>query len=269
MRGWVLVLAVGGLLLAPIALGQASQPSETMKLTDQAPAQAPSGSGPLCNQAAVHGLAMPGQGPQQAGAAYTSTSSVAAGCPTLFRTPSPGAFNLTGPTNVHLFIGCDDPTVLHQPLNNVRVWLVKNGGTVGESRANVGPTCSPDQPIEVEVSIDQPDDNRVNATDTVGIDVTVFGTPNAVVDNIHVIVGGNETASTVTMPGISDALASDEADEAQPANASNTSLGSTNGSETGAQATGDDQNGTPGPGALGLGTALIAATALRRARKEP
>lgn len=262
MRGWALAVMLTAVVVAPAAAAQPSA-SETLHLVDPAPPQAPSGSGPVCNQAVVHGIAMPGETPEQAGKAYTSDSSAAVGCPTLFRTPSPGAFNVTGATNVHLFIGCDDPTLLHQPLNNVRVWLVRNEQAVAESRGTVGPTCSPGEPMEIELEVEQPEDSKINATDDLGINVTVFGSPNTVVDNIHVLVGGNETASTVTVPGIADALVSEQpgptVESDNETDPTNDNLSRTSVDETGGE------NGTPGVGIAGT-VVVIAAVASARTR---
>lgn len=270
MRGWVLAGIVALVALSAAAAGQGAaredEVSETLELAMQPPPGVSTSSTLGCNNPQVYGIAEPGEGPPQTQKAYTSRSSAALGCPTLFRGPSPGAFNVTGDTTAHLFVGCDEPTLMHEPLNNLRVWLVKNDEAISEALSSFPTTCSPGSPMEIEVSIEQPDQNHFNASDTIGIDATPFGSPNFFVDNLHFLVGGNETASTATVPGLAEAFevptdAEDAVQEVDETNETNTSIGSTSAAQD------EGQNGTPGFGVLAtLAAATLVATYASRRR---
>lgn len=268
--GLAVVVALLGLPAATVAgqIAQApTQVSETLELAPRAPPQASGSAGVGCSSPEVYGIALPGEGPDRTQKAYTSPSSAAVGCPTLFRGTVPGAFNVTGDTTVHLFVGCDEPTVMHQPLNNLRVWLVRNGQAIGEGRNSFPTTCSPDSPMELEVEIPRPDSPHFNASDMLGLNVTPFGSPNLLVDNLHVLLGGNETASTATVPGIEEALSApktveDSVEQANETNATNTSIEPTATPDAG------DQDGIPGFGVT-LTMMLFAGCAAWTRRRLP
>lgn len=264
MRGRLSAALVALIVLAPVAGAQleTQQVDERLPLTDQAPPQAPSGSGPVCGNVQVHGIADPGQGPEQAKQADMSRSSAVLGCPTLFHTASPGAFNVTGEATVHLFVGCQEPTVMHQPLNNVRVWLVRNGEAISEGGGSLATTCTPGEPLEIEIPIEQPEDTAFNASDTLGLNVTVFGSPNAALDNLHVLVGGNATASALVLPGVGQAFVAEEASD-EATNGTNETDAFGNASQLDQQSTDGGENGTPAPG-VGVTLAALAAIGLAR-----
>lgn len=263
MRGRLSLLLVAVVALAPVAGAQLAtqEVDERLPLTDQAPPQASASSPAVCG-GQVHGIAEPGQGPEQEKQADMSRSSVALGCPTFFRAPSPGAFNVTGEATVHLFVGCQEPTVMHQPLNNVRVWLVRNDEDISEGGGNLDTTCSPGEPVEIEVGIERPEEPHFNASDTLGLDVTVFGSPNMAVDNLYVIVGGNTSASSLTLPGVGQALVEEEP-STEETNATNETDAFANASDLGSQSADDDGNGIPAPG-VGATTLVLAALAFVR-----
>lgn len=238
------------LLVSPVAGAQfGEEVSETMALTDRAPPGVNAEGSGACSSPALHGLVLEDEAPEQQTKAYTSGSSAAFGCPTLFWGPAPGAFNITGDVTVHLFIGCDSQTVMHEPLSNLRVWLVRNGEQLGEDQASIGPVCSPGAPMEAEVSIPAPENPKVNASDTIGVDATPFGSPNYANDNLHVIVGGNESASTATFPGLAEALEPEEPTEDEVANETNDTGTFGNDTELDQQSTSSEGGGIPGPGA--------------------
>lgn len=264
MRTEAVLVLVGVLVAAGSAGAQAA--SETMELTDRAPPSASASGAGVCSNLQLYGVAEPGEGPDQQTKAYASPSSAAAGCPTLFRGTTPGAFNLTGEVTVQLFVGCDEPTVMHQPLNNVRVWLVRNDVAVSEGQTTLGPVCSPGSPMEARIAIEAPEDPAFGAEDTLGLNVTAFGSPNLVVDNLHVLVGGNETASTLTLPGLSAAYEVEEEAEAAVNGTANETARFANGSGLEQQSS-DDANGAPGVGAVATG-ALLAALALAARRRQ-
>lgn len=268
MRAGPLLLLAVMLVSAPLGLGQmAGEPvAETMPLTDQAPPGFSASSTLGCNSLAVHGLAEPGQGPQQQTKAYTSPSSAALGCPTLFRAPAPGAFNLTADATLELFVGCDQETAMHEPLDNVRVWLVRNGQAVSEGGGQLGTLCSPEEPLELEVTIPQPEDARFNESDMLGVNVTVFGSPNFVPDNVHVLVGGETSASVLQLPGLAEAFATEE--EAEDDEEENETDAFENASELEGQTTSSGEDGVPGIGALGTILALIVLAVARTARRR-
>lgn len=266
MRGWLSGGIVLLVLLAPAAAAQMGHAgaNEIMKLTAEAPSGAQAPSDPVCGTLSLHGLAQPGEGPEQDGKASTSRTSVVVGCPTLFRAPTPGAFNLTQDITAHLFFGCEQPTVMHQPLNNLRVWLIRNGEDVSEGQASLDTVCSPGTPMEVQVAIGPPEDPSFGANDTIGFNVTAFGSPNAVMDNIHLLVGGNETASMAHLPGMAEAFEEpQQIDEAEDS-VDNETEGADNGTDVERQSapSGADGNGIPGPGvawtAIGLASLALA-----------
>lgn len=257
-----LAVLVGGLLvLASGAIAQVGlQEEHALMLTPEAPSDQQAPSGPPCGQLALYGLARPGQVPQETEKAYTSPSSAALGCPTLFRTQTPGAFNLTQDARVQLFFGCEEPTFMHEPLNNVRVWLVHEGQILTEAGGQIGPLCTPGDPMELELTIDAPEDTSFQAGDSVGINVTAFGSPNLLVQNLHVLVGGEDTASSLTLPGLADAYqpedpgTNESQDETDPF-----------GNDTELEPTaGEEANGTPGPGVAAVGVLGVAAWLGRR-----
>lgn len=258
-------MLVAVVALAPLAGAQLAtqEVDERLPLTDQPPPQASNSGGLACGTVQVHGIAEPGQGPEQEKQADMSRSSAALGCPTFFRTPSPGAFNLTDEATVHLFVGCQEPTVMHQPLNNVRVWLVRNGEDVSEGGGNLDTTCTPGEPVEIEVGIEQPEEAHFNASDTLGLDVTVFGSPNMALDNLHVIVGGNASASALTLPGVGQAFIEEEP-TTDETNATNETDEFPNASEIDSQSTDDDGNGVPAPGVAATTIVLAALAFVRR-----
>lgn len=257
MTGVLALLAVSA---AGAVAQTAAESSERLFLADRAPAGQQGASGPPCGQLSLYALTEPGQAPETAGKAYTSRSSVAVGCPTLFRTQSPGAFNLTQDSTAHLFFGCEEPTVMHQPLNNLRVWLTRNGEDVSEGQASLDTVCRPGSPLEAEVAIGPPEDASFGANDTIGLNLTAFGSPNAVVDNIHVLVGG-ERASSLLLPGLSEAYEIETVGQAEPVDET-----PENDTELEPQRTSPEENGTPGPGGLGLLAGLAAAAWVRRYR---
>jgi hypothetical protein len=249
------------MLVAASAAGAQLQPrtDDRLPLTDRAPPEASGEGGLPCGDVEVHGIAEPGEGPEQAGPADLSRSSAVIGCPTLFRAPSLGAFNVTREATAHLVVGCDQPTAMHQPLDNVRLWLVRSGDRIAEGGASLPAVCSPGDPMELEVTVPQPEEPGYNASDTVGLDVTVFGSPNLAVDNLHLVVGGNETASALTLPGVGEAFVASEPETDRP------SANATNETALEQQSTTDEKSGIPAPGA-GLLAALGLAAWIGRRR---
>lgn len=235
--------------------------TETMELTDEAPPEVSPSSSPPCGSPEVHGIAEPGQGPEEARKAYASRSSVALGCPTLFRAASPGAFNLTGDATVHLFVGCDQTTVMHQPLANLRVWLTRNGEALNEAQASLDTVCSSGSPMEAEVTIEAPEDARFNESDTMGLNVTPFGSPNAAVDNLHFLVGGEQMASTLTLPGISEVFQPEEPEQEL---VDDNETDEPSPSDLQQQATATQEDGIPAPGVAWMVVMLAALAGLRR-----
>lgn len=270
MRGWLSGGIVLLVLLAPAATAQMGHAgaNEIMKLTTEPPSGAEAPSDVVCGPLALHGLAHPGEGPEQEGKASTSRTSVMLGCPTLFRAPTPGAFNLTQDITAHLFFGCEEPTVMHQPLNNLRVWLTRNGKDVSEGQASLDTVCSPDTPMEVEVAIGPPEDPSFGANDTIGFNVTPFGSPNALMDNIHLLVGGNETASMAHLPGMAEAFEVTEQVEEAEDSADNATDGADNSTELESQANPADGNGIPGPGVAFTVLGLASLALLRRVERR-
>lgn len=254
------------LLLAPAAGAQlAGQGQDRLPLTDEAPPEADTDGGLPCGDVEVHGIAPPGESSDQAGEADLSRSSAVLGCPTLFRTTVSGAFNVTREAGADLFVGCSQPAVMHQPLNNVRVWLIRNGEAIAEGGDSLPATCTPGEPMELSVAIPQPEDPSFNASDVLGLNVTVFGSPNFALDNLHLVVGGNETPSTLTLPGVSEAFAPDE--EPEPETVADNETEEANRSDLGRQSTDarEDTDGVPGPGTIGsLAVLAIGAVAVRR-----
>lgn len=268
-------MAAGVLAVAALAAGAAAQApgadgsvSEALELTAQAPSGVEAESSLAgCPSVEVYGIAEPGNGPAETARAYTSPSTAGPGCPTLFRAPSPGAFNVTLDATARLFVGCDEPAVLHQPLNNVRVWLLRNGREISEGRNSLPLACTPGEPMEIEVSIQRPDEPGFGPDDVLGVNVTVFGSPNYAVDNLHLLVGGNETASTVTIPGVAEALEPDEEAEPVEVTAEQNATTPANSSTTPASPSTNNENGTPMPGAVfATGVLALGALATRRRR---
>lgn len=249
VRGMLTVGLVAAFLsLAPSVAAQPGEPApETLVLVTQAPADAQPPSDAVCGELERYGLGEPHEAATEREKAYTSTSTWAVGCPTLFWGQAPGGFNLTGDVSAWVLIGCDSTTVLHEPLDNVVANLVRNGGSISTASASAGATCSPGDPIEIELTFERPDDSRFNATDALGLNVTVFGSPNAARDNLHFLVGGQQPASTLQLPGLAEAFEEkvdtggqdaklEEANDSEP-------LGQTADAQPGAE------NGLPGPGA--------------------
>lgn len=251
---------VASLLAVPLAAGQTgTQPSETMHLTAREPPGISAPSSTVCGDIALYGLAEPGEGAGTEAKAYTTDLTTwALSCPTLFRSPLPGGFNASEGASVQLYVGCETPTLMHAALTDVLVELTRNGRAIAGTRDSVDAVCSPGEPLPVEIELADPDEPRFNESDTIGVNVTVFGSPNAHQDNLHYLVGGEETASAVTVPGLAEAFASQAEEDLEEVENETDELGN----ETGLaeQTASSEENGTPSLGPLGA-LVVLAGTA--------
>jgi hypothetical protein len=250
-------------LLAAPALAQAD--TSTLTLTDEAPpgTSAPSTQG--CGTVNLHGLAPVEEAANETAKAYATQSSAIVTCRTLFWLPAPDAFEIQAAPSANLAIGCEEPTVMAQGYDNVQVELTREDVAVANGSASVGPTCNPDEPMRTEIELDRPDASGFGANSVLGLNVSLFGSPDTASENLHLLVGGTENASQLTVPGLEQAYDPDEPDSAsQPLTGANTS---SNTSKPTASTTpnNDDANGTP---ALGVVATLSTAVGLAADRRR-
>lgn len=245
-RGWLGLAIAATLVLAPTALAQPSASGpDTLALTSQSPSSASAPQTQACPTLNLYQLVPSDEGPEQSSKAYLTRTSAVIACRTQFYVDPPGAFNLTGSTTADLFVGCEQRSAFLAGFPDISLELNRNGQAITTGSADLGNTCSPGSPIEAEITMDPPEDPAFAAEDTLRLNVSVFGSPGWMSENFHLLVGGNETASTLTLPGLSEAYASEEPDDASSQTANETNATNTSLTRTSTDA-GEEQNGTPG-----------------------
>jgi hypothetical protein len=113
-------------------------------------------------------------------------------------------FQLSGTAILHLFIGCDYPTVFRSPEaadndevppTSVRAALLKNGAEISRDAwyMPAPPVCAPGDVIEVELELPT-GDTEFDAEDTFTLEIPVFSSnPYQAADNVHILVASTET----------------------------------------------------------------------------
>jgi hypothetical protein len=251
-----------GFAAAPAAAQSATQPTDTIELTARAPSDGSTPSNQACGEFNYFAMG-PDAAPSEAEKAYVTSSTSAASCAAIFEYTVPKAFNVTDGPSATVFVGCEQESVV----NGIRIGYYYNKEFVASQDASPSPTCSPGDALQATAEFDQPDTTAYQPGDTIRLNVTVFGDPGQT-DNFHVIAGGNDTKSTLTVPGLEDAFAPDEPeDDASLKNDTNTSEDEDLAGQTGDDANDDGSNGIPGFGAPAAIAAGVGLAAVKRARE--